>query len=246
MASPARGNVVLTGATGGIGRETCLVLAREGYDLLLIDKDVDSLESLSIELRESFSVAAKTITCNFAEDVSLRECVSQIRPMTNSIVGLVNVAGIALDAPFHMTSTESIELSYRINFLSAVKLTQRVTRIMAKTGGGSVVNVSSITAQDGNEGQLAYGASKAAVINFTKTASIELGSSGIRVNAVCPGIIATNMTLSLPQTQLAKLASRPFLGRLGQPSEVAQVILFLLSEKSSYITGQSIRVDGCV
>lgn len=123
-------------------------------------------------------------------------------------------------------------------------LTQYITKLMLKNKTGSVINISSISALDGNPGQLSYSASKAAVVAATKTLSSELASSGVRVNAVAPGVIKTEMTENLPEEAIKRLMSKSSLKHLGLPENVAGLILFLASDMSSYITGQVIRVDG--
>jgi 3-oxoacyl-[acyl-carrier protein] reductase len=133
---------------------------------------------------------------------------------------------------------------FNINFFSQIVFTQYIVKIMLKYGGGSITNISSISAIDGNQGQLAYSASKAAWIAATKTMSLELGPQGIRVNAIAPGVIATAMTENLSEEVISRQMTKCDLKRLGTPEEVAQAIAYLASDLSSFVTGQIIRIDG--
>lgn len=238
--------IVVTGAAGGIGAAVARELANEGASLILLDRDLAPLEQLTAELKNISEVNHQIIQVDFSEPTSIREALSKINKNDVPLTGLVNVAGIAIDAPFILTTADSINRTMDINYTAAILVSQKVSRIMARQSFGSIVNISSITGIDGNVGQLAYGASKAALINSTITMANELGSSGIRVNSVAPGIISTQMTLSLEPQVLNKLEQRPHMGRLGTPEEVATVVAWLLSDSSSYVTGQTIRVDGCI
>jgi len=133
---------------------------------------------------------------------------------------------------------------FEVNFFSQMLLTQYITKNMMRHKSGSVISVSSISAIDGNPGQLSYTASKAAIIGATRTLSSELAGYGIRVNSVAPGVINTEMTANLPPAIMEKFMAKSDLKHMGLPEEVAGVILFLASDMSSYITGQIIRVDG--
>jgi 3-oxoacyl-[acyl-carrier protein] reductase len=238
--------IVISGATGGIGSAIARELASNGASLVLLDKEIAVLEKLNLELQSISSVAHQLIQVDFSDQSSVTNALSKISKNGLPLTGLANVAGTAIDSPFILTTLDSINTTMNVNFTSAILLSQKVSRIMAKLAGGSIVNISSITGIDGNVGQLAYGASKAALINSTITMAKELGGSGIRVNSVAPGIIATQMTLGLEPQVLENLKQRPHMGRLGSPEEVATVVSWLLSDNSSYVTGQTIRVDGCI
>jgi 3-oxoacyl-[acyl-carrier protein] reductase len=157
---------------------------------------------------------------------------------------LLNIAGLTRDALFPMTTLESMKSVFEVNYFSQMLISQYVSKLMVRRKSGSIVFVSSITALDGNSGQSTYGASKAALIGATKTLATELAEHNIRVNAVAPGIIKTDMTAAIPDAQFAALCSRIPMRRPGLPAEVASVMLFLASDMSSYITGQVLRIDG--
>jgi 3-oxoacyl-[acyl-carrier protein] reductase len=181
---------------------------------------------------------------DFLDAESVSKGLAEVRATSRDILALVNVAGIAEDATMHMLTSDALSRHLTVNFEAQVRITQYVTRLMLKSGGGAVVSVASVTGIDGNEGQLAYGASKAALISATRTMSMELGRHGIRVNAVAPGVIDTDMTRSLPNDVREELLTRPAMGRLGTPDEVAACIMWLCSPAASYVTGQTLRIDG--
>ncbi len=157
---------------------------------------------------------------------------------------VVNNAGVMRDAYIGMISDEDIDLVMRTNLFSVIKVTQTMSRLMRRQKAGSIINLSSIIGRRGNAAELVYAASKAGVIGATYAASKELAPLGIRVNAVAPGLIDTAMTAALPGETRQKLAVQIALGRIGTVEEVADVILFLGSDLSRYITGQVIGVDG--
>lgn len=235
--------IVVTGAGGGIG--SSIVASFPQAQIVAIDY-TEELAFAPLSRRPSGSPATLALGVDLADPQAVSASLKQIRAFSKDVAALINVAGIAHDATIPMLSRSSLLEHFEINFVAAFSYSQFVARMMQRSGGGSIVNVASITGIDGNRGQAAYGASKAALINLSRTMSLELGSSGIRINAVAPGIIDTPMTQSLGDEALAELSKRPQLGRLGQPAEVAAVVQWLVSSASSYVTGQVIRVDGCI
>jgi 3-oxoacyl-[acyl-carrier protein] reductase len=240
-------HVVVTGAGGGIGQATARAFAGVGASVIAVDRTLDDANraagSLPVPPNDSTHSA---VAMDFAEASSIAEGLAQIRSISREIAALVNVAGIAEDALVHMVTTQSFRRHMQVNLEAHVQITQYITRMMLRTGGGSVVNVSSVTGIDGNPGQLAYGSSKAGMLLATRTFSMELAAQGIRVNAVAPGVIDTEMNRSMDEAARDRLLRRVSLGRLGEPEEVAAAILWLCSPAASFVTGQTLRVDGCM
>jgi 3-oxoacyl-[acyl-carrier protein] reductase len=176
---------------------------------------------------------------------AIKAAVKTIQSDKQLVDALVNIAGMARDAIFHMVSMETMKLVFEVNFFSQIQFSQYITKLMLRNPNpSSVVFVSSISAIDGNSGQLAYGSSKAALIGAMKTMSKELASKGIRVNAIAPGVIDTDMNKVVPQEVIDEKIKTMDIKRLGKPSEVASTIAFLCSDLSRHITGQTIRIDG--
>jgi 3-oxoacyl-[acyl-carrier protein] reductase len=159
---------------------------------------------------------------------------------------LVNNAGILGDGLIGMVSNSTIEDTLAINVEGPIHLIQMATRLMRRNNSGSIINISSIIGTRGNRGQIVYAASKSAVIGMTLAAAKELAPQGIRVNAVAPGYIQTDMIAHLPSEIHQERLRSIGMGRVGQPSEIADTVLFLASDLSQYVTGQIIGVDGCM
>lgn len=238
-------NAVITGCLKGIGRSTLDVFAQNGANIWACCQHEDTVFDNHIQdLKETYDVWIIPVYFDLLEPEQIKKAVSIIKGKKQPVDILVNIAGMTQDSLFHMTSMDQMRKVFEVNFFSQMLLTQYITKYMGKQGSGNVINISSISAMDGNPGQLSYSASKAAVIGATKTLASELASYGIRVNAIAPGVIKTEMTENLPEEILERLMKKSDLKHMGMPHEVAEVILFLASDLSSFITGQIIRVDG--
>jgi 3-oxoacyl-[acyl-carrier protein] reductase len=241
----SRKNAVITGCLQGIGRAAMEVFARNGADIFACCQSEDDKFVRDIaELSEKHGVEIRPVYFDLLDEGAVKEAAVTIQKSKSPVDILVNIAGVALDANFHMITMEQMKKTFSINFFSQILFTQYITRLMLRHGRGSVINVSSISALDGNPGQLSYASSKAAMIAATKTMSQELAPKGVRVNAIAPGVIKTAMTANLPEEAISRQMFRSDLNRLGLPEEVANVMLYLASDLSSYVTGQVIRVDG--
>jgi len=238
-------NIIITGCLQGIGRATMNKFASYGANIFACSyKKTDEFEESINELSKNYCVSIIPIYFDMNDNESIKEAVKEIQKMKIPINALINIAGIARDAIFHMVTMEQMHETFQINFYSQIVFTQYITKLMLRNGSGSVVFTSSITGYDGNNGQLAYGASKAALHSTVKTLSKELGPKGIRVNAIAPGVIETPMTIGLSQEVINSKLVKSDIGRMGTPDEVADLYVFLASDMSSYITGQVIRIDG--
>jgi 3-oxoacyl-[acyl-carrier protein] reductase len=238
-------NVVITGCLKGIGRATMDVFAQNGAKIwACCQMPTAEFESHVKELAEANGVWITPIYFDLSDYEQIKAGVRQIIAAKQPVDVLVNIAGITHNALFHMTTIEKMKEIFEIDFFSQMLVSQQLTRLMVRQKSGSVINIVSVAGLDGNPGQIAYSAAKAALIGATKTLAGELGGYGIRVNAVAPGVIQTDMTAALPKEKLAELLSGSKLRRPGLPEEVARTLLFLASDQSAYITGQVIRVDG--
>ena len=238
-------NAVITGCMQGIGKAALESFARNGANVFACcQREDEAFGAYAESLSSECGVEIIPVYFDLLDEQAIKNGVQAIQKSKKPVDILVNIAGVAIDALFHMVSMDQLKRTFEINFFSQIFFSQYITKLMLRQGKGSVVNVSSIAALDGNVGQLAYSASKAALIAATKTLSQELAPKGIRVNAVAPGVIDTAMTAGLPEDAMQRLMSRCELRRLGLPEEVADVILYLASDYSSFVTGQIIRVDG--
>ena len=236
---------VVTGCLQGIGRATLDLFAAHGASVFACGQaPSDEFSSHCAGLARTYGVQIMPLYFDLLDDGAVKQAAVAIQKMGMPVDALVNVAGMNKDALFHMVTMEQLRLTFQINVFSQIAFTQYITRIMLRHKKGSVINIASIAGMDGNPGQLAYAASKAAVIAATKTMSAELGPQGIRVNAVAPGVIATAMTAAVPGEVLSRLLARSKLARIGEPAEVAKVCLYLASDRASFVTGQVVRVDG--
>lgn len=239
-------NAIITGARRGIGRATVQVFAENGANIWACARREDAVfEADMAGLAEQYGVWIEPVYFDLTDSAQMKQAVKQIQSAKKPVDILVNNAGSVADSTsFTMTSLEKMKEVFDVNFFSQMQLTQYIARFMMRQKSGSILNLTSIAALDGDPGQLEYVGSKAAMIGATRKLAGELGTAGIRVNAVAPGIIDTDMGNQMESGLMESIIGRTSMKRLGRPSEIANVIAFLASDKASYITGQTIRVDG--
>lgn len=235
---------LITGAARGIGKAIAMEYAKQGASVAFTDMaPAEAIEATAGEIA-ALGVKAKGYASNAADFKAAGEVVDQIVKDFGRIDILVNNAGITRDGLLMRMSEEQWDLVITVNLKSAFNLTKAVTPYMMKQKSGSIINMSSVVGVSGNAGQANYSASKAGMIGFTKSVAQELGSRGIRCNAVAPGFIITEMTAQLPEEVRNEWASKIPLRRGGTPSDVANVCVFLGSELSAYVSGQVINCCG--
>lgn len=239
-------NVVITGCLQGIGRRTLEVFAENGANVFACAYEQnEEFELFCKELEARNQVNIVPLYFDLLEKSLIKEAANVIRSTGIEIHGLVNIAGINRDAFFQAVTYQDMMDTFQINFFSQIILSQYIVKLMQrKNTAGSIIFTSSITALDGNAGQMAYGASKAALLGAMRTMALELGKTGIRVNAVAPGVIRTQMVEKLDNAVIAVKEKAMEIPRLGTAEELANLYMFLISDLSGHISGQTIRIDG--
>lgn len=235
---------LITGAGRGIGKVTALCFAQNGASLYLNARKEGVLDDFSKELSEKYNVEVTPVYFDVTDVDQVKDVFQMIFKKSRKLDVLVNNAGILDDSLIGMTTSRQIEDTFSVNTFAVLYACQYASRLMSRNKSGSIINLSSIIGTNGNSGQAVYGASKAAVIGITKSLSKELAQSQIRVNAVAPGFIDTDMARSIPQEKFEERLQSVAMGKIGRPQDIANTILFLASDLSSYVTGQVIGVDG--
>ena len=234
---------LITGGARGIGKAIALAYAKEGADIVVADVNLEEAEKTAKEI-ELLGRKALALTMDVTDYTKVEEVVNKILDKFAKIDILVNNAGITKDNLLLRMSQLEWDAVLNVNLKGTFNCIRAVSRVMIKQRSGKIVSIASIIGLIGNPGQANYSASKAGIIALTKTAAKELASRNINVNAVAPGFIQTDMTAKLSEELKQKMLSNIPLNKLGTADDVAAVCLFLASEDSSYITGQTIVVDG--
>jgi 3-oxoacyl-[acyl-carrier protein] reductase len=239
-----RSQALVTGGSRGIGKAVCLELASMGFDVAFTYRsNAEMAQALVAEL-EKRGARAKGYALDIADAAALETGLKSVLSDFDRIEVLVNNAGVSIDGLAMRFKTEDFDRLMDTNVRGAFLTTKAVLRPMMKASRGSIIFVSSVIGQMGNAGQTGYSATKAALLGMTKSLARELGSRSIRVNAVAPGFIKTDMTSALPEENKQSILAQIPLGALGEPEDVAKVIGFLASPASRYVTGQVLAVNG--
>lgn len=236
---------VVTGASRGIGLATSLAFAKNGATLIMVGRDKNALDGARSEILTAVPTAEITINAtDISDPVAVSSLFSSVFKQYKRLDVLVANAGVLEDALIGMVTPGLVDRVFGTNTFGVIYCNQYASRLMARSGGGSIINVSSIIGINGNVGQAVYGGSKAAVIGITKSLAKELAGQRIRVNAVAPGFIDTPMARSISKEKFQERLDSIGMKRIGTPEEVAEVITFLACDMSRYVTGQTIGVDG--
>ena len=236
--------VLITGSTRGIGRAIAEVYAQNGATIILNARNKGKAETFAQELRSKYGVRVEIVLFDVSDYDEVKNGFKALFKITKKLDILVNNAGILDDALIGMVTHQQIEKTFAINTFGVLYVAQYAARLMARNKSGSIINISSIIGVNGNEGQAVYGGSKAAVIGITKSLAKELAPNNIRVNAIAPGFIDTDMTRELLEDKYQERIDSIKMKRIGTPEDIANTALYLASDLSSYVTGQVIGVDG--
>lgn len=237
-------NAVVTGASRGIGREIALTLAENGANLVINYRKMnEEMENLVKDLQEK-GAKVVTVQADVSNSADCEKLILTCKEELGSVDILVNNAGITKDTLLMRMKEEDFDSVIDVNLKGVFNTTKAASSIMMKQRKGKIINISSVVGVAGNAGQCNYAASKAGVIGFSKSVARELATRNVNVNVVAPGYIDTDMTKDLPQKAKDMIIETVPMKKMGQPKDVANLVLFLSSSLSDYITGQVINVDG--
>lgn len=238
-------NAVITGSNRGIGRAIIEKFAEEGCNIWACARAANKeFENDMKELSDKYNVFITPVYFDLMNEEELKKGIKQIISEKKQIDILVNNAGIAFGGTLHMTSMNKLREVFEINYFAQINIIQMISKIMMRQKSGSIINMASIGGVETQPGYLAYGSSKAAIIWTTKMLSKELGRYGIRVNAVAPGLTKTDMGMYKSSEEIEKVIERTSLGRMAEKEEVADAVLYLASDKSAFVTGHILNIDG--
>lgn len=235
---------IVTGGSRGIGRAAALTLAEAGADVAVIYAGNTAAAEETVRLIEEKGRKGLAIQCDVADEAAVTAMVKDVKKELGRIDILVNNAGITRDGLLMIMKEADWQAVLDTNLTGAFHCTKAVTRLKMKQRSGSIINITSVVGETGNAGQANYAAAKAGLIGFTKSVAKELASRNIRCNAIAPGCIETDMTAVLGEDTVDAMIKTIPMGRVAQPEEVAKAVLFLASDDASYITGQTLNVDG--
>jgi 3-oxoacyl-[acyl-carrier protein] reductase len=234
---------LVTGSAQGIGRAVALARARDGADVVISDVNLEKAEQTATEI-SNLGRRSMALKADVVREEEVERMIEAVLERFGRIDILVNNAGIARDKLILRMSEADWDAVLNVNLKGTFNCTKAVLKYMSRQRSGKIVNIASVVGEMGNAGQANYAASKAGVIGLTKTVAREFAQRGINVNAVAPGYIQTSMTDAIPEKAKEELKRMIPLERLGTPEDVAEAVLFLVSDASSYITGQVLNVNG--
>ena len=234
---------IITGSARGIGRATALAFAAAGAQVIVCDMDVAGGEQTAADIRAAGG-RALFVQVNVTERASVDALVQTVQAQFGRIDVLVNNAGVLRDHSLLKMTEQEFDFVINVNLKGVFNCTQAIAPLMVAQGSGAIISASSVVGVYGNYGQTNYVASKAGVIGMTKVWARELGPKGVRVNAVAPGFISTEMLAGIPDKVMEELKAKISLRRLGRPEDIANAYVFLASDEAAYITGHVLHVDG--
>lgn len=238
---------VLTGASGGMGLEIFTAMATMGFDVACCSRSKPKELVNLIEEKNDLGANHVIFDLDLESDDSIANCLNQVEAWANRRVdALVNCAGVPHGGLVNMTKMEDLRRVFQINFFGQVMLTQKVSRYIAKNGGGRIVNIASNAGLRADKGTLAYGTSKAALIHATRIMAAEYASNKIAVNAIAPSLTATEMVLKMDPKVTDKILDVTAIGRIVAVDEIVRIVSFLLQDAPLALTGEVMRVDGCM
>ena len=236
---------LITGCNRGIGSSILLEFAKEGASVIACTRTLNNdLKDTYQQLVSQFNIKIYPICMDLSDAESIKQGMKEVTELRIPIDILVNNAGVAKFSPLMMSKIDDFKELMQVNLYAPVQISQYVIKSMLKQKKGSIINFCSISGLDMTAGNSAYGASKAAIASLTRTMAKELAKAGIRVNAIAPGFVETDMNKQISADYLESMLQQIALGRTAKPEEVARTAVFLASDESSYMTGQIIRIDG--
>lgn len=237
---------IVTGGSRGIGKAVSELFAANGAIVYAVATREGSVEAWAEALNQEVKGEVRSLYFDIADEKSVKDGVMQVKKACGHIDGLVNNAGVEFNELIGMISRSNMEKMFSVNVYGTINMLQFVSRVMGRQqNGGSIVNIASMTALRGNKGQLVYSATKGAVVSLTKSAAKELAEKKIRVNAIAPGLTNTDMMKQADPEKLQSRINNICMGRLAEPEDIAKACLFMVSDLSTYVSGQILAVDGC-
>jgi len=238
-------HAVITGCNRGIGKEVVRLLAEQGINVICcIRKENPDFSVFLKDLANKYSITAEILYFDMTAEEEIKSGLKPLLQRKQQVDILVNNAGIATGGFLQMTSLQQLKDVFQINFFSQVLITQTISKLMIRQKSGTIVNMGSIAGLENFAGYTAYGSSKAAMMFFTRTLACELAPYNIRVNAVAPGLTDTGMAGQMEEKAYKEMVEKSDFKRLGKPEEIANLVVWLASDKATFITGQIYRADG--